>query len=152
MSPVPSKFSQAANFIKHSNNLNSALKQPPLVKPTPVYQSSSHSPDLDTVPLKSNRRSKLDVALGGMSLLTGGIGLIGHFGKLLSQRPKSSDHTASPISHSTQVKEIIRLLQTGQFRCRHVFDFQWILQRIYMNDSVSFLKLWVFIWKFIFQI
>ena len=128
MSPVPSKFSQAANFIKHSNNLSSAMKQPPLVKPTPAHQQPLSEPVAGAEPIKSNRRSKLDLAIGGMSVLTGGIGLIGHLGKMIAPALSKADHTTSPVTHRTQVNEIIRLLQTGRFRCRHIFDFHFACQ------------------------
>ena len=122
MSPVPSKFAQAANFVKNSKNLESALKQPPLVKPTPAYQAPINNLDAAAEPAKSARRSKLDMAIGGMSVLTGGIGLIGHLGKLIAPAISRSDKTASPATLSTQVNEIINLIQSVRFRCSHLFD------------------------------
>ena len=120
MSPVPSKFSQAANFVKNSKSLESALKQPPLVKPTPAYQAPVNNLDAVAAPVKSSR-SKLDMAIGGMSVLTGGIGLIGHVAKLITPS-RRTDQTASPATLSTQVNDIINLIQSLRFRCNHIFD------------------------------
>ena len=127
--PAIRTFSQAANFVKNSNNLSDALKQPPLTKPTEKWET-----DQVSTPKKSSR-GRGEMIVGAISMATSVLPLISGIGNLIKPAlsKSSPDSSASPITEAQQVRDILSILYDHSFLCRHTYDMHFECRRKYRH-------------------